>query len=400
MQLIRLEFASFRDFGREIFPRLTRDGLWLASEHALPVGTEVAFEVDLADGFRLLRGRGEVTAVVSEGPPAGRGMALRFRALDAPSRQLVERIVAHHHALGGSRFVLPAEALEEIAEEAEPVAGTESEPAADAAPAAPTVEQPPVGELMVEELVRARETASRTSMVAELQEWLRASGGAPASGSEPEAGERATPAPAPLLTMTGRAATPLPAHRGASRWWWAVAATLAAAGIMALLWRHPPGQRGGGEPAAPPAPTSPVGQTTPAAGSGAAAPEAAAPAIPEPPLPPFERVERMRWTREGEATVVILELDGRATPERWSTERLGGERPRAVVRLLGVSELPRPATLEGGHPWLLRVRSGLHEGPEGAELHLVADLTGAGVRLAGIEAGERSLRLVFLPTAR
>jgi hypothetical protein len=89
-------------------------------------------------------------------------------------------------------------------------------------------------------------------------------------------------------------------------------------------------------------------------------------------------------------------LDGAAAPGRWALERVSGGRPREVVKLFGVASLPQPPSLELADPLVARLRGGLHSGPRGAELHLVADLADPRARLAGVEAGERSLRLVFL----
>lgn len=91
-----------------------------------------------------------------------------------------------------------------------------------------------------------------------------------------------------------------------------------------------------------------------------------------------------------------LALDGAPTPDRWASERIAGARPREVVRLLGVASLPQPATLDVSGSSVARLRLGLHSGPNGPELHVVADLADPRARLAGVEAGKRSLDLVFL----
>jgi hypothetical protein len=104
----------------------------------------------------------------------------------------------------------------------------------------------------------------------------------------------------------------------------------------------------------------------------------------------------MAAVRQGATTVVTLTLDGAAAPGRWTTERIADDRPREIVKLVGVASQPLPAVVELGDALVVRLRTGLHSGPAGPELHVVADLAEGRVRLAGIEAGERSLRLVFL----
>ncbi len=387
MELIRLEYTSFRDFARELSPRLTREGLWLASEAPLPLGAEVALEIDLADGFRLLRGRGEVTASVADGPTGARGMAVAFRELDAASRHLVEKMVARHCTAGGSALVLPPAI--EAAAAAAPAA---EEPTSAGAPGlAPFEEERLIGELMVAELEEMLAREDEGTRETEQVEEQSTGPAVPRPIRTREALEPAGP-PADLDWL----AEPRPTVR---RWrpgslvrWAAVLVVVAGLAWIAvrLPRREPdpaPQALVGGAQAVPP-PNSLSTRAVPSV-----VPDS--PATPEAPAP-FSRVLEWSGSRHGPATVVHLDLDGVPEQGRWVKARIAGERPRELLRLFGVATLPRPETLELTDPLVVRMRSGLHSGTRGPELHLVADLADPGVRLAGVEAGERSLRLVFL----
>jgi uncharacterized protein (TIGR02266 family) len=70
---------------------LSRSGMFLASRGALlDVGAAVEFQFSLDDGLVVMKGTAEVVRLALEGE---RGMGLRFVALDAETRALVDRIV-------------------------------------------------------------------------------------------------------------------------------------------------------------------------------------------------------------------------------------------------------------------------------------------------------------------
>jgi hypothetical protein len=77
---------------------ISRSGMFLLADDSLAVGTPIDFELSLTDGFPLLRGRGDV-ARVSSNP---RGLGIRFRELDDPSRKLLDRIL-HINAQEGKQ---------------------------------------------------------------------------------------------------------------------------------------------------------------------------------------------------------------------------------------------------------------------------------------------------------
>jgi hypothetical protein len=97
---VRYRYESFIHFVETQSMNISRSGMFLLAGDTvnLAVGTVIDFELSLADGFALMRGRGEV-ARVSNAP---RGVGIRFRELDDPSRKLLDRIV-HINAQEGKQ---------------------------------------------------------------------------------------------------------------------------------------------------------------------------------------------------------------------------------------------------------------------------------------------------------
>jgi uncharacterized protein (TIGR02266 family) len=86
---VRYRYQSFIDFIECQSMNISRSGMFLVSEQSLPVGTTIEFELTLADGVPLLKGKGDV--VRSSVNP--RGLGVRFQQIDDASRRLIERIV-------------------------------------------------------------------------------------------------------------------------------------------------------------------------------------------------------------------------------------------------------------------------------------------------------------------
>ncbi len=112
---VRLGYATVEELVERFAVNVSRDGFFLRTREAKPVGTEIVFELLLAGGEPVVRGRGAVRWVSAPSPdgpstlapvaaqpvahpeaarPPAPGMGIRFLALDAPSRALVERMVA------------------------------------------------------------------------------------------------------------------------------------------------------------------------------------------------------------------------------------------------------------------------------------------------------------------
>jgi molecular chaperone DnaK len=92
----RLGCSTLDDLVERFAANVSRSGFFLHTREARPVGTEIAFELLLATGERAFHGRGIVRWVSSPGSNGGGapGMGIQFTALDAPSRAVVERMVA------------------------------------------------------------------------------------------------------------------------------------------------------------------------------------------------------------------------------------------------------------------------------------------------------------------
>ncbi|MDH3522880.1 MAG: hypothetical protein OES32_04775, partial [Acidobacteriota bacterium] len=116
---IKLEYASFQDFANRLWPCLSEEGMWIASDLAAGVGELVDFDVTLADGFRLFHGSGQVIGVGPGPGGSGSGLTIRFSQLDEPSRNLIRKVVSKQVGEGGKPFVLsaPATKVEVVGEE-------------------------------------------------------------------------------------------------------------------------------------------------------------------------------------------------------------------------------------------------------------------------------------------
>ena len=98
---MRLRYAAFETFIEKFAPNVTRGGLFLASRTPRPVGEVFQFEVQLAGGEVALSGDGKVTWVREFDPAAPNkphGMGVQFLRLDAPSREVVNQMLARKAA--------------------------------------------------------------------------------------------------------------------------------------------------------------------------------------------------------------------------------------------------------------------------------------------------------------
>src|SRR5262245_29507422 len=86
---VRYRYQSFMDFVETQSINVSRSGMFIGTEQAVPVGTVIDFEFALADGYPLLRGKAEVVRLSA----APVGIGVRFQELDEASRKLIDRIV-------------------------------------------------------------------------------------------------------------------------------------------------------------------------------------------------------------------------------------------------------------------------------------------------------------------
>ena len=102
---VRLRYAAFETFIEKFAPNVTRGGLFLASREPRAVGEVFNFEVLLAGGEVALAGEGKVTWVREFDPAAPNkphGMGVQFLRLDAPSRDVVNQMLARKAASAAS----------------------------------------------------------------------------------------------------------------------------------------------------------------------------------------------------------------------------------------------------------------------------------------------------------
>jgi type IV pilus assembly protein PilZ len=113
---VRLRFDRFHGFVEQYSANLSLGGMFIKSDELPPLGTEVAVEFHLEDGFELIRGRGRVAWVrePAEGDdPAGFG--LRFLELTPGSRELIFRLVERRVREGDRVFDLEESAPQTVA---------------------------------------------------------------------------------------------------------------------------------------------------------------------------------------------------------------------------------------------------------------------------------------------
>ena len=97
--LVVLEFSSFEDFLNSCASRISQSGLFLEVEPRERVNSPLRFELRIRDGFRLLRGEGEVIRVHDPLPTTGdvAGVTVRFTSLDEASQKLLPVVLDHYH---------------------------------------------------------------------------------------------------------------------------------------------------------------------------------------------------------------------------------------------------------------------------------------------------------------
>jgi len=115
----------------------------------------------------------------------------------------------------------------------------------------------------------------------------------------------------------------------------------------------------------------------------------------EPAAQELTEVARISWEIRPGETVLVIVGNAPITEEVVRISRLDSDTPRQVIQLRGISRPYGTARLEVGSPEIERVRTGYHIDTERRELHLVADLANAGVRMVAAQFDGRILRVRF-----
>lgn len=105
-QRYTLQFERFSAFVEEYTSLLSLGGMFLKTEEPSPVGSIIAFDVKLTDGYRLFQGSGEVVWIRyrTVGPGQESGVGVRFQALDESGRELILKILEEQVKGGGEPF--------------------------------------------------------------------------------------------------------------------------------------------------------------------------------------------------------------------------------------------------------------------------------------------------------
>jgi uncharacterized protein (TIGR02266 family) len=103
---VRLRYPDLDTFVERFAPNVTRGGVFIASRAPRPVGDQFAFEIQIATGHVALAGEGKVIWVKElnpSEPTRAHGMGVQFVALSAPSRAVLQRMLALKEKLGTQR---------------------------------------------------------------------------------------------------------------------------------------------------------------------------------------------------------------------------------------------------------------------------------------------------------
>ncbi|HVU50787.1 MAG TPA: TIGR02266 family protein [Polyangia bacterium] len=94
---VRLRYPDLDTFVERFAPNVTRGGVFIASRAPRPAGEQFAFEIQIATGHVALAGEGKVIWVKEfdpNDPKRPHGMGVQFVSLSAPSRALLQRMLA------------------------------------------------------------------------------------------------------------------------------------------------------------------------------------------------------------------------------------------------------------------------------------------------------------------
>ena len=141
--------------------------------------------------------------------------------------------------------------------------------------------------------------------------------------------------------------------------------------------------------------------TSPSTSPAAASPPAPSPSPASSAVPPaasFDRLLDISWRPVAGGLEVIFTTNGVIPEKRWRHFRLGGETPREVVRILGVTRPFGESPIQVGGPGVQQIRIGYHRKNGGNELHVVLDLSSPQAEIGEVRAeGEKLVVRVKSP---
>ena len=96
-----LKYPDIETFVHRYAQNISKYGIFFKTSKPKPVGTSIKFELNIADGTRVLRGMGEVSWIRDDqdgdAPP---GMGIKFQKLDKSSRETVKKILLFKKSAG------------------------------------------------------------------------------------------------------------------------------------------------------------------------------------------------------------------------------------------------------------------------------------------------------------
>jgi hypothetical protein len=105
---IKLRYDDVDTMVQRFAAHVGKSGLFLPTKALQPVGTEVKFELKLANDTPVLVGLGRVKSIVEPGAPkAAFGMAIELMRVTRESRELILRMLERRRALGLPELALP-----------------------------------------------------------------------------------------------------------------------------------------------------------------------------------------------------------------------------------------------------------------------------------------------------
>lgn len=169
----------------------------------------------------------------------------------------------------------------------------------------------------------------------------------------------------------------------------AAAPTATAAGTEGHDGEPPPAARPTPEDSSPrSAPASPVSEDRPVS-----------PPVSEAPAKPTDRAHALRsisTREEANLTLVTLTGDGAFSAGSFSYSEIGGENPRVLIKLKGMSA-PFRGPIAAGSAVLRGIRTGYHATSDGSEVHVVLDLVpSARVRVSELAPEDDRLVAVLM----
>ncbi|MBN2341961.1 MAG: TIGR02266 family protein [Deltaproteobacteria bacterium] len=103
----KLKYPSIEAFVQRYAQNVSKYGVFFKTSKPKPVGTTVKFELKIADDTTVLRGMGDVSWIrETEHGSAPAGMGIKFKKLDANSRDTVKKILVYKKSsvMGPSRY--------------------------------------------------------------------------------------------------------------------------------------------------------------------------------------------------------------------------------------------------------------------------------------------------------